>query len=285
VENTLVDEVTDDEKLQQLKREEELIEEERLVACSKAEKISEAIAEDGELLLQDEWNGTTVTANALEPKSRRKQKKAAVGADLLQDKWAATASGVDAASTPHMEGSTADGETCESFTRDQLGEIAEAVETMAGGSPVAKERAEIESLEKEREQKRESIEAAKTTSKQVGFLDSRVSSLLSKLRQELEETETDIGQAFHALDLDGDGIMSHDELLNSLESLHLSKRPDAASFRKFLLEMDVDCDGKISVADFRRLVEEMQMRSKDHDDHKDAKEKSAKERSAAASEA
>ena len=178
-----------------------------------------------------------------------------------------------------MEGAGADGadeaEGAAGLTRDQLGEIAEAVETMAADSPVAKERAEIETLEKEREKKRDAIEAAKTTSKQVAMLDSRVSSLLSKLRQELEETETEIGQAFHSLDLDGDGIMSHDELLKSLESLHLSKRPDAKSFRKLLTEMDVDCDGKISVADFRRLVEEMQMRAKDPDDHKAPKEKRA----------
>ena len=40
-----------------------------------------------------------------------------------------------------------------------------------------------------------------------------------------------------AFDLDGDGILSHDELLQSLESLHLSKRPDAKAFQELLEEI------------------------------------------------
>merc|ERR1719263_977781 len=66
------------------------------------------------------------------------------------------------------------------------------------------------------------------------MLDSRVSNLLTKLRTELEQAESNIGQAFHQLDLDGDGVVTHDELLGAMAELHVSKRPDAAAFQEML---------------------------------------------------
>ena len=72
---------------------------------------------------------------------------------------------------------------------------------------------QVDALEREREAHREEIEEGKGISRQVAMLDSRVSAMLSRLRSELEEADSKIGEAFHSLDLDGDGIVSHDELL------------------------------------------------------------------------
>ena len=91
------------------------------------------------------------------------------------------------------------------FALWQVGEIAEAVELMAADSPVQKEKREIEELEREREASRETVEEGKKRSSTVSMLDSRVSAMLENLRAELAETESTIGQAFHSLDLDGDG--------------------------------------------------------------------------------
>merc|ERR1719263_418339 len=98
------------------------------------------------------------------------------------------------------------------------------------------------------------------------MLDSRVSNMLTKLRTELEQAESSIGQAFHQLDLDGDGVVTHDELLGAMAELHVSKRPDAAAFQEMLDDIDIDQDGKISVADFKKLVKQMKPSGADEDD-------------------
>ena len=70
--------------------------------------------------------------------------------------------------------------------------------------------------------------------------DKRVSSMLEKLREEISETETTIGEAFHSLDLDRDGVLSHAELLAAMDSLDAAKRPDAEAFKELLDQIDVD---------------------------------------------
>ena len=49
-------------------------------------------------------------------------------------------------------------------------------------------------------------------------------------------------QAFRALDLDGDGVMSHEELLEAMEQLDLSQKPYEAAFKKLLEKIDWDAD-------------------------------------------
>ena len=104
----------------------------------------------------------------------------------------------------------------------------------------------LSSIEEERQALREEIEEAKGVSRTVSMLDSRVSSMLSKLKDEIQDTEMTIGEALHSLDLDRDGMLSHAELVEAMDSLHLSKRPDAAAFRELLEQIDVDQDGQVS---------------------------------------
>ena len=134
---------------------------------------------------------------------------------------------------------------------------AEAVEMMAADSPVARQKEGLTELEEGREALREEIEEAKEMSRTVSMLDSRVSSMLSKLKEEIEQTEMTIGEALHSLDLDHDGVVTHEELVEAMESIHESKRPDAAAFRELIEQIDVDKDGKVSLDDFRILLKEM----------------------------
>jgi len=226
VDSTLVSQVdvSNDDKLQALVREERLVDEEREVAESFVE--AETLADD------DELSDTPKKKPKAEKKKPKTEKK-------LQ------------------------------LSHDQVGEIAEAVELMAADSPVANQRLEVEELLCEREGRRERIEEAGKRSKTVAMLDGRVAAMIESLKTELEQTESTIGQAFHSLDLDGDGVLSREELVRAMGELHLSKRPDAAAFHELLDEIDVDDDGKISVKDFRRLVQKMQMRRDDSDDDVD----------------
>jgi len=220
--STLVSQVdvSNDEKLQALRREEELIEEERIVAQS--------YVKPEELSGEDEDDHKKAAAKEGKPKKAAKAQ---------------------------LE-----------LSHDQVGEIAEAVELMAADSPVAKERLEVERLNDERECARERIEEGKKQSRTVAMLDDRVSAMLERLQLELKETESSIGEAFHTLDLDADGVVTHAELLTAMEELHTSKRPNAAAFQEMLNQIDIDDDGKISVQDFKRLIREMQNPGGDDDD-------------------
>ena len=268
--STLVSEVdkSNDEKLQALRREEELIEEERVVA--------ESYVKPEELLHDDEELHPEVAA--------AKAAKAASGVASLSSLPISSEKKKSKKEKPEKL----------QLSHDQVGEIAEAVDRMASETPVKKERLEVDALEREREAHREEIEEGKKSSAQVAMLDSRVSAMLARLRSELGEAESQIGEAFHSLDLDGDGmhaskhtssslshppphqpflppthttgIVTHDELLKAMEELNLSKRPDAAAFQELLDQIDIDADGKISVEDFRRLIREMQMRGEEEEE-------------------
>ena len=48
------------------------------------------------------------------------------------------------------------------------------------------------------------------------LLDSRISSMVEKLKAEIADTEGSIGQAFKTLDLDDDGVVSREELMSAM---------------------------------------------------------------------
>jgi len=149
------------------------------------------------------------------------------------------------------------------ISREQIEEIAEAVETMAGDSALATERAEMDELEGERRSHQHEIDEAASKSRSVKMLDSSVKRMMEQIRAEMEDADGDIGQSFRSLDLDGDGIMSQEELLEAMEALDPEKRPNEAAFRQLLAKIDFDKDGKISLDEWRSAVEELQMKSRD----------------------
>ena len=261
-------EPTNDEKLQSLRREEELVEEERLLAEQKVdpEALASELLEREALAVED---GTADEAALAMEAKKKKAKKAEA-----QAKAKAAAEGA-------FDGEWGEAlleEKQEKFlSRDQIGEIAAAVEVMASDSAVARERAEVGKIEEDREALREEIEEAKGESRTVSMLDQRVSSMLAKLKEEIQDTELTIGEAFHSLDLDRDGVLTHAELVQAMDSLHLSKRPDAAAFRELLETIDVDQDGKVSLQDFRVLLKEMNEAGNDDYDEEEKRESSSKE--------
>ena len=125
--------------------------------------------------------------------------------------------------------------------------------------------------------KRELLEEAKEASILEGglstrLLDSRISSMVEKLKAEIADTEGSIGQAFKTLDLDDDGVVSREELMSAMESINFEKRPDAAQFDELVRRLDPDEDGKITVKDLHLLVSEIELRDhakKDDDDDDD----------------
>ena len=164
-----------------------------------------------------------------------------------------------AAAEARADGAMADGsleaaaeqQHAERLSVEQLHDIAEAVETMSSDSPLKHEREDLEALEEEKADKRELLEEAKEASILEGglstrLLDSRISSMVEKLKAEIADTEGSIGQAFKTLDLDDDGVVSREELMSAMESINFEKRPDAAQFDELVRRLDPDEDGKIA---------------------------------------
>ena len=135
------------------------------------------------------------------------------------------------------------------------------------------EKNEMERLDKERLEHRDEIEEAAAESSQIRILDNRVSSLIESLKGELEETDVSITTAIHKLDLDGDGVLSQEELLQAMESIAPSKRPDAQQFQQLVRTLDQNEDGKITVAELRDAIAEMEMREDPDDDEPVTKRK------------
>lgn len=152
------------------------------------------------------------------------------------------------------------------LSREQVHDIALAVETMSVDSAYSRERQEMITIEQERLANREEVEMAVGAKKELAMLDKRVNKMLDSLRTELEQADGSIGKAFRSLDLDGDGVLSAAELLEAMNSLNVKMRPQAEQFKQVLKQLDPDDDGKINVADLSRLISEIQLRDADPDE-------------------
>lgn len=216
---------TAQEALELLRREEELVEEERQVQAS----------------MEDD-----VLSESEEEKAAQSERLSKM-APLLD---------ADAVEAAHEE----------RLSREQLGDIAEAVDIMSGTSATAREKEEMQQLEREREAAREEVEAAIQESSDLKALDSSVRRMIEKLREDCAQTDKDLGQTLRSLDLDDDGFMNIEELQAAMEHLSQGKRPDKKAFKKLLAKLDNDGDGQISVKEWRLFMEDMQMTRKDEDE-------------------
>jgi len=172
-----------------------------------------------------------------------------------------------------MEGSAVDEEVAEKeradrLSREQIEDIDEAVQTMSAVKPMERERENMRKLEEDHAWHQEAIDEAVLESAHLKQLDSSITRMIQDLRVEMDKTDGDIGQAFRSLDLDGDGVMSHEELLQAMSSLDPSKKPDEAAFRKFLKKIDWDQDGKITLKEWREYLDNLRMKDAGDEDEK-----------------
>jgi Ca2+-binding EF-hand superfamily protein len=78
----------------------------------------------------------------------------------------------------------------------------------------------VEEIEEEREENRQVIEDVKEGGdRTVAMLDGKVSKMLANLREEIAQAEDSIGRGLRALDLDGDGMLSHAELVHAMQKV------------------------------------------------------------------
>jgi Spy/CpxP family protein refolding chaperone len=276
--STLIADQTSGEKLEALHREEELVEEERIVLDSAVDKLedrmfapdttpettvsSSAPSKLGTAALSayEEGDAFEKAADAAQiPLEAADRELEAADLDLPAAQYMANAEALSAAGAKGpgaVPGAVAEAEPVVHLTREQIANLAEAIDTMID-SPIRMEREEMAELEAERVAAAGTVEEAKKSSRAVKLLDSRVQSMMDRIKTEMEASEVSIGAAFHKLDLDGDGMLSKGELLKAMEELEPSRRPDAQAFEALLVKMDTDQDGQISVGEIRKLIKDM----------------------------
>mmetsp|Transcript_13457 Transcript_13457/g.32082 ORF Transcript_13457/g.32082 Transcript_13457/m.32082 type:complete len:686 (-) Transcript_13457:483-2540(-) len=209
VESTLAqDKPTPKEALDALRREEALVEEER-----QAKEVAlDEERQSAELALAEERRAEEVLDDS-------KEKQAAAEADEERTS---------------REQVQEIAEAIQTLSREQIEDIAEAIQTMSSPTACAAEREEMRELEEERQLHREEIDEATKASREIAMLNSRVNRMLEDLRQEMDQADGDIGQVFRSLDLDEDGVMSHDELLAVDE---VKPAPDAPASRRVIISI------------------------------------------------
>jgi Ca2+-binding EF-hand superfamily protein len=99
-------------------------------------------------------------------------------------------------------------------------------------------------------------------------MQSVVQSMVSRLEEDIEKTDNELGDALRLLDLDRDGSMSVEELKSTMKTVLKRNLPDTES-ETIIKAMDKDGDGKISVEELLMWIEEtkeMNRSSKKDDD-------------------
>ena len=64
------------------------------------------------------------------------------------------------------------------------------------------------------------------------MLDSRVRRMMETLKTEIEEADGSVGATFKSLDLDGDGVLSREELMQAIEAMNEKRRPQAEQMKQ-----------------------------------------------------
>lgn len=117
------------------------------------------------------------------------------------------------------------------------------------------------------QQKKETVEKvagepakAKSAVKEVADpsmvrMQSALNTMVDKLKGRIESTEKALSNKLPALDADGDGELSNEELKGAIKTL-LKRSPSEKEAEEIVKVLDKDADGKVSVAELVRYAEE-----------------------------
>ncbi len=178
----------------------ELVEEERLVLDSAVDKLEDKLFEDDddEEEARERERATAAAATAVVGAFERAAAAARLeAAERPSSAAGATSSaGASASSAAAVAAGAGAGVSdaavpLEQLTREQIADLAEAIDTMID-SPIRHEKEEMAELEAERVKTAVRIEEAKGASKQVAMLDSRVQSMMARIKAEMEVNERSI---------------------------------------------------------------------------------------------
>eukprot|EP00013_Stygamoeba_regulata_P015059 CAMPEP_0177680450 /NCGR_PEP_ID=MMETSP0447-20121125/30178_1 /TAXON_ID=0 /ORGANISM="Stygamoeba regulata, Strain BSH-02190019" /LENGTH=968 /DNA_ID=CAMNT_0019189779 /DNA_START=104 /DNA_END=3010 /DNA_ORIENTATION=- len=185
-----------------------------------------------------------------EPKQQQEQQQQQAGDDKQEQKQQKRTDSAAAADDKASEVTSLATETEEvAVTERTSGEEVAVLDAEA-----AAEAAESLSAEElARQQQEEEQRAKKKRETATTRLSTRVDKMLASLVSDLSEAEAELGESFHLLDLDHDGVITVNELEGVLS--YLKEIPSESELADVLSRLDPDSDGKISLEEMARLAE------------------------------
>jgi len=91
------------------------------------------------------------------------------------------------------------------------------------------------------------------TARAVTGLRARVKNLVLRLDEDVQKAAEKIGNKFHQLDADGDGIITEDEIRMAIET-RLTRKLEAGELAAVIKTFDVTKDGKIDLGDVHDIA-------------------------------
>lgn len=90
--------------------------------------------------------------------------------------------------------------------------------------------------------------------KAIDRLKSRVDSMVGKIETQLSDVEVKIGDKFYLLDLDGDGVVTREEMAQVLQTV-LKRKLTEEEAMAIAMDMDHNKDGVVSIAELAQWAE------------------------------
>ena len=135
-------------------------------------------------------------------------------------------------------------------------EIKEASSVSAFSSrPTQTEQQKKETAEKVAEPAKAKLATKEVADPSMVRMQSALNTMVDKLKGRIESTEKALSDKLPALDADGDGELSNEELKGAIKTL-LKRSPSEKEAEEIVKVLDKNADGKVSVAELVRYAEE-----------------------------
>eukprot|EP00871_Galdieria_phlegrea_P003679 jgi/Galph1/4311/GphlegSOOS_G2962.1 len=243
-------ELTSEERLAEVRRQERLLQMERdreaRLTCDKKPSVVEAAA----------------AVTAAKEEARKAAQAARAVADRASKVFRVTEDASDSTSSTTLVGNEEHKESSQVVYEVEqkeslIASLARSFEDLIHASAVEDERLQLEQIKAELRQAESKLSNAldqdasgKLTSPEV----KRIKSFISKLEKQLEAADEKLGFKLKLLDLDNDGVMDTQEVKEACK--HLATNFPEPIVEEVIQRLDRDSDGKINRDDIKRLVRE-----------------------------
>ena len=140
-----------------------------------------------------------------------------------------------------------------------LNEVAEMVTLMGSKNATEAEKEKLEEIKEVYEMTKADLDQVNEhnevsrTARAVTGLRARVKNLVLRLDGDVQKAAEKIGNKFHQLDADGDGIITEDEIRMAIET-RLTRKLEAGELAAVIKTFDVTKDGKIDLGDVHDIA-------------------------------
>jgi hypothetical protein len=138
-------------------------------------------------------------------------------------------------------------------TKEEIKEVSSV--SAFSSRPTQTEQQKKETAEKVAEPAKAKLATKEVADPSMVRMQSALNTMVDKLKGRIESTEKALSDKLPALDADGDGELSNEELKGAIKTL-LKRSPSEKEAEEIVKVLDKNADGKVSVAELVRYAEE-----------------------------